>query len=201
MGNRGAGRAYSEGMRVWIQAIVILMAAVPVRGQGPLLRLDEPTVRIVVTVGPEAPDEPRAGMLGELQGVIAVLDRADIAKLLACEPKKPAVVGRPPEGETVCFIHIVGEKAAKVCEVVRGLDGRIVVEEMGAGEERPRRGGCCRRRFSRSLALEASRVRSLALRKGFCRVSCSSAPSRGMLLGHRLPPRCHRWRWPACRRS
>jgi dienelactone hydrolase len=100
----------------------------------------EASPRIVIATGSEPPaPDAEGGMLGALRGIVAVLSKPEVGKLRACEPKEPGVVGRPRVGETIGFVHIGGDAGAKVVELVRGLDGRIVAEEFGTGLERPAR--------------------------------------------------------------
>src|SRR5688572_11906083 len=92
----------------------------------------EPGARVIVTAAVEPPGaDARGGVLGGLDGVLAVRGKPEVAKLRGCEPRRPAGIGRPRDGETVCFVRVVDEGGARVVEIGCGSGGLVVAEEQG----------------------------------------------------------------------
>lgn len=97
--------------------------------------------RVVACVSAQPPpaEVPSTPMLRRLAGVLDVFEGPRLAELTRSNPRNPPPIGRPPDAQTLCFLHLSAGARAKVVEVSRDPTGMLVGEEQGAFDIRPPR--------------------------------------------------------------
>jgi len=116
-----------------LAALLLLLVAVPASAIHPLLLVDSgPPKRIIITATPDAPSEPPCDALMALQaaGIIAVLDRGDIAQLDRCLPLNPSPT-EPRDGMTrLGVMHLVGSISTRRFDLARAADGTFLMRDL-----------------------------------------------------------------------
>lgn len=116
-----------------LAALFLLLLAVRAAAVHPLLLVDSAAPqRVVVTASPDPPREPAcdASMALQAAGIIAVLNKGDIAQLDRCLPLNPAPTEARDGMTRLGVLHLIGPRSTRRFDLARAADATILMRDL-----------------------------------------------------------------------